>query len=127
MPRTQPHSYIGYSKYGCRCDVCLEGYRQRKEYINTRRRRLRITPAVIDGSPLAAIWKQQFKITGSNAKLVAKWETIGIDIYEADRYCTSIGKHPMEVFGDAYFTGIEDERRKYIEIYGVDPTETGMA
>lgn len=126
MPRNQPHSFIGYSKYGCRCDLCLQGYEKRKEYINARRRKFKIVPAVIDGSPLAAIWKEQFRITGNNAQLVKRWETKGIDIYEADKYCMMLGKHPIEIFGDAYFTGIEEERQRYIEVYGADPLESNV-
>lgn len=84
---------------------------------------MKITPAVIDGTPLANIWREQFRVTGANARLVKKWETIGIDIYEADKYSMMIGKHPIEIFGEKYFTGIDEEREKYIEIYGHDPAD----
>jgi hypothetical protein len=55
---------------------------------------------------------------GNMSKHISRWESLGITVYEADKWCTKLGYHPFEVFGASYFQGLEEEEAEYMELYG---------
>lgn len=74
---------------------------------------------MIDAAPLISIISSlETRLSTTNRRLVAKWSKNGISIYDADVYCIKLGYHPYEIFGEEYFSGLEDEIEQYKKLYG---------
>jgi hypothetical protein len=112
------HGLNAYKRHGCRCEVCLEEYKQSRIRERLKNRRTLIKHHKIDAAPLIELYKETFSNGGNVSRLVRKWESGGITVYEADEYCMKIGLHPIEVFGATYFEGLIYEEEQYKEIYG---------
>ena len=111
------HGLRGYKAGKCRCEVCVGAY----EAYTVGRRKVVISPSLIDGKPLVTLLRERSLMTsgGTAIKKMKKWETVGITIYEADKFCISLlGLHPIEVFGQAYFDGLAEEAEQYEKHYG---------
>lgn len=110
-PEDIVHSLARYRFYKCRCDLCVAAHAA----YNASRRKHRLIAAHIDPAPLIEMIRRSGEMVsnGGLCKQVERWETRGIDVYEADRQCVKRGYHPFEVFGEAWFAvpteeGIDD-------------------
>ncbi len=111
------HGLRGYKASKCRCEVCTNAY----DVYMAGRRKVAISPSLIDGKPLVAIFRERSMMTsgGTAIQKMKRWETVGISVYEADKVCISmLGMHPIEVFGQAYFDGLSEEMAQYQKYYG---------
>lgn len=112
------HGLNGYKRYKCRCGVCLEAHRQSRIRERLKSRRTLIKHSKIDATPLIELYKETVRSSGSIIRLLNKWESGGITVYEADEYCMKIGMHPIEVFGASYFEGLAEEEQEYRQMFG---------
>ncbi len=112
------HSLRGYKTYKCRCDICVAAYVRAKAAENYKNRRTPINHVLISAEPLVRMFVD-IRLSGGNMnKKIQRWRQEGISVYEADEVCMKMGYHPFEVFGPAYFEGLEQEEAEYQALYG---------
>lgn len=112
------HGLHGYKRRKCRCEVCVEAYKESRIRERLKNRRTPIKHHLIDATPLIELYKTVDIHSGSFSKVLRRWQTEGISAYDADTYCMKIGFHPIEVFGASYFEGLAEEEEEYRKIYG---------
>jgi hypothetical protein len=113
------HGLRGYKKYKCRCNICSEEYFQAKVRENIKNRKALIKHYMIAAEPLIALYKETIgRLNANQRRLVSKWETNGISVYDADVYSIRLGYHPYEIFGESYFEGLQEEIAEYKKMYG---------
>lgn len=101
------HSLARYRFFKCRCDLCCAAH----EAYNASRRKRRVPTVHIDPTPLINMIRKSGELVsnGGLVKQVERWQTRGLDVYEADRQCVKRGYHPWEVFGEAWFAAPHEE------------------
>lgn len=110
------HGLSGYKRKKCRCETCSEAYAEYRIKERLKYRRTPIKHHLIDATPLIELYKEFSNKNGR--RILKKWETEGISVYDADTYCMRLGLHPLEVFGASYFDGLTEEEEEYRRIYG---------
>ena len=115
------HGMRGYKVHKCRCETCVGGFMAYKARQSLKNRKAAIKHHIIDGKPLAELFKSLHgRLDTSQRRLVKRWTTVGISVYEADKYAVRFGYHPYEIFGESYFEGLDEEIAQYKKVYGED-------
>jgi hypothetical protein len=115
------HGLRGYKVHKCRCEVCIGGFMAYKAKRSLKNHKAAIKHYIIDGTPLVELYKKTYsRLDTPQRSLVKKWSTIGISVYDADKYSIKLGYHPYEIFGETYFEGLDEEIAQYKKVYGED-------
>lgn len=100
------HGYSMYRYRGCRCDICRAGAEaERKKY-----RKSRAVPRIkLDATPLINRLTQEQIQWMIGHHTVNRWKINGIELFTADRWCIKLGYHPMQIWGTAFYTGVNTD------------------
>ena len=99
------HGASMYRRRGCRCDICRVGMSlTRKKY-----RPLRMSSNVrLDAAPLIDFLGKAEQLQYLSSKTISRWESTGLSVYSADKWCLHFGVHPVEIFGHKFYEGCFD-------------------
>lgn len=84
-----------YKAHGCRCDDCKLAYYEHKVRLGRKVPRLPVEPIV------AVMTEGQLHI---HKDWIWNRRKNGVNLYDADRMCISLGIHPMSVYGDLWLS-----------------------
>ena len=115
LPRSEPvkeikekkartHGAAGYRYGGCRCEICIEGIRaERRKY----RKRSDACRLRFSATPLIERLEKDGRMAAIANSIVHRWKREGMDVYGVDRWCIRFGYHPVEIYGQEFYRGIE--------------------
>lgn len=104
-PLPTEHGLSMYRRAGCKCDVCRAANAvTRMKYKKPARPKL-----MLPCEPLVNLLTRLERLDEVDHRALKRWEVEGVWVFIADVWCTRLGYHPAEVFGNAFYAGCFDE------------------
>lgn len=99
------HGRRGYSYNKCRCDICKTATSEYRKQLREEKRSKALPRLSAD--PLVRRIEREGRISEVHPNIVGRWKRNGMSIYWADHWAIHFGWHPVEIWGMAFYAGID--------------------
>lgn len=114
-PKGDGHGPSAYKRGTCRCDNCRAAYLERRKVWrkNYEARHFSVrngsSKLMLDVAPLVNYLTRTGELEQLNRVSLRRWLRDGISVYTADVMCIRFGVHPALVFGDVFYSDLEQD------------------
>lgn len=110
MERTIKHGRNAYVNNRCRCEQCHQAALEYKRRYNARKGKTR---RLLDSQPFLDRIEKDGRISWICESTIRRWRRGKIDLWVADRWAITLGYHPLEIWGQDFYVGVEEMDNNY--------------
>lgn len=99
------HGRRGYAYHKCRCEICKDATSSYRKQLRSEKRAKELPR--LDAEPLLRMLERDGRISELHPNIVGRWRRNGMSIYWADHWAIHFGWHPAEIWGMAFYAGVD--------------------